>query len=248
MFRLLLCWIGFYQTVKIMFIWVFIGHWYLSLFCQTFFLHRYMSHRMFELSPFWRQFFVILTGVAQGPSYLNLEAYARMHRQHHQHSDQELDPHSPVKKSNPFSFMLNTLKQFRKEVALSDVRLSGWEQFSEAWLTRLLWILAYTGIYIIWAPSLYYFFLLPLHFVMGPIHGFIVNWYGHKRGYRNFDLDDHSQNTLPIDLLAIGELYQNNHHHDAKRLNFAYRWFEVDLTYLMIRVFSFLGIVRLKSS
>ena len=31
------------------------------------------------------------------------------------------------------------------------------------------------------------YLLLPVHFVMGPIHGAIVNWCGHKYGYRNFD-------------------------------------------------------------
>jgi len=32
---------------------------------------------------------------------------------------------------------------------------------------------------------------------MGPIHGAIVNWAGHKYGYQNFDNGDRSRNTLP---------------------------------------------------
>ena len=29
----------------------FISHWYLSLFVQTIFLHRYASHQMFTMTP-----------------------------------------------------------------------------------------------------------------------------------------------------------------------------------------------------
>ena len=65
--------------------------------------------------------------------------------------------------------------------------------------------------------------------MMGPTHGFIVNWFGHKRGYRNFDsLNDNSKNTLPLDFLMMGELYQNNHHYKPKNINFAVKWYEYD--------------------
>jgi stearoyl-CoA desaturase (delta-9 desaturase) len=68
---------------------------------------------------------------------------------------------------------------------------------------------------------------------MGPIHGFIVNWFGHTTGYRNYnDLKDNSKNTLPFDFLMMGELYQNNHHKKPNNINFAKRWFELDLGFL----------------
>jgi len=47
-----------------------VGHWYLSAFCQTFFLHRYASHRMFSMPLFWERFFYALTFLTQGTSYL----------------------------------------------------------------------------------------------------------------------------------------------------------------------------------
>ena len=39
----------------------FLGHWFLSLFSQTFFLHRYVAHKMFTMSKFWERFFYIFT-------------------------------------------------------------------------------------------------------------------------------------------------------------------------------------------
>jgi stearoyl-CoA desaturase (delta-9 desaturase) len=83
---------------------------------------------------------------------------------------------------------------------------------------------------------------------MGAMHGAIVNWGGHRYGYRNFEMDDVSRNTLPIDLITAGELYQNNHHKFAMSPNFAVRWWEIDTTYQVMRLFALLGIIDMKRS
>ena len=49
----------------------FVLHWYLSLFCQTFFLHRYAAHGAFTMSRGWEKFFYILTFITQGSSYMS---------------------------------------------------------------------------------------------------------------------------------------------------------------------------------
>ena len=65
----------------------FLGHWYLSLFFQTFFLHRYTSHGMFKMNYFWEKTFFFLTFLVQGSSFLQPAAYGAMHRKHHSFSD-----------------------------------------------------------------------------------------------------------------------------------------------------------------
>src|SRR5215471_14574367 len=86
----------------------FIAHWFLSMFTQTFFLHRYASHRMFVLSRFAERCFYLMTFAAQGTSFLVPRAYAVVHRMHHAYSDTEQDPHSPHFFTNPLRMMWQT--------------------------------------------------------------------------------------------------------------------------------------------
>jgi hypothetical protein len=67
----------------------------------------------------------------------------------------------------------------------------------------------------------------------------------HKYGYRNFDTNDRSRNTLPFDVVTLGELFQNNHHKFVISPDFAFRWFEIDPTYPVLRFFAALGIVQI---
>ena len=166
----------------------FLGHWYLSLFCQSFFLHRYASHKMFELTPFWQRFFYVLTFVSQGTSFLNPSAYATLHNLHHEHSDQPNDPHSPHQNQNLISMMWKTFQTYESLVK-DKVKIPQRFRFdtftkmdlvTDLWSVRLSWILVYAGFYYSFAPHPVFYILVPIHAMMGPIHGAIVNWCGHK--------------------------------------------------------------------
>jgi stearoyl-CoA desaturase (delta-9 desaturase) len=232
----------------------FIGHWLLSVFCQTFFLHRYGAHRMFTMSKGWERFFYLLTLVSQGSSFLQPRAYAILHREHHAYSDTEKDPHSPHHSKNVFDMMWKTAKLYGMLVRNErspEPRFEGgyprWEaidRFGNTWTFRVACGVVYSLVYLAFAPHWAWFALLPVHFLMGPLHGSIVNYGGHKFGYRNFDSDDQSRNTLPFDFLTLGELFQNNHHRFGMAHKFSVRWFEVDATYGVIRLLAALGIVH----
>ncbi|MGA9407435.1 MAG: acyl-CoA desaturase [Bacteroidota bacterium] len=237
----------------------FLAHWFLSLFCQTFFLHRYSAHKMFTMSKFWERAFYVATFITQGSSFLNPRAYAIMHRMHHAYSDTEKDPHSPHYFRSMFKMMWRTkdiylgylLHRVEPEKGF-DKNIPEWkafDRFADSWTVRFLWVGAYTLFYVVFAPSPWFFLLLPFHFIMGPIHGGIVNWSGHKYGYINFkDTGDKSRNSLPFDFLTLGELFQNNHHKFPARINFAVRIFEIDPTYPLIKVLGWLRVIRLNKS
>lgn len=234
----------------------FLVHWFSSLFFQTFFLHRYCAHGMFKMSRLWERVFYIGTYIFQGSSFLNPRAYAIMHRMHHAFSDTERDPHSPKYFKSVFGLMWNTKKVYVDLITNKiqpgenfSKNIPTWAKFEEygnGWVHRLLWGAGYFAFYLFFATQWWMFLLLPVHFLMGPIHGSIVNWVGHKYGYINFrDTNDNSRNALFIDFLTLGELFQNNHHKYPARPNFAVKFFEIDPTYPLIKLFSWLGIIQL---
>jgi stearoyl-CoA desaturase (delta-9 desaturase) len=231
-------------------------HWYLSLFSQTFFLHRYSAHKMFDMNKFWEKFFYIFTWLTQGSSFLSPRAYAILHRMHHAYSDTEKDPHSPHFHRNAFTMMWKTKAIYNSFI---DVNAKVEERFSkdipywsfveklgDNWISRLAWGTGYSIFYIIFAEYWWLYLLLPIHFLMGPVHGAIVNWFGHKLGYSNFDNNDKSKNTLVFDLVMGGELFQNNHHKHADSPNFAKKWYEFDPTYPVMKVLDFVHIIKIR--
>lgn len=233
-------------------------HWFSAIFVQTFFHHRYASHKMFTMNKFWERFFHFLTYLAQGPSYLVPRAYAIMHRMHHAFSDTEQDPHSPNFFKDIFSMMMHTARIYNGlltntlKVAPNFLgNYPNWhllDKFGNSWTSRLLWAAGYIIFYAFFATQWWMYLLLPVHFLMGPVHGAIVNWCGHKYGYRNYNNGDHSKNTLPFDLLLMGELFQNNHHKHPNSPNFAVKRWEFDPIYPVLRVMHGARIIRLRKA
>ena len=52
------------------------------------------------------------------------------------------------------------------------------------------------------------------------------------------------RNTLVVDFVTMGELFQNNHHKYGQRANFANRWFEVDPTFAIMKVLAWMRIIH----
>lgn len=233
----------------------FVAHWYLCLFSQTFFLHRYAAHGSFRMNTFWERFFFVFCYVAQGASYISPKAYAIVHRMHHAYTDTEKDPHSPAFSKNVFTmmwrtrgFILGVLRNTMPVDARFTKNVPDWRSFdliASHPVSRLAWIGVYTGIYIAFAPSPWFYLLLPVHAAMGAVQGAIVNWNAHKRGYRNFEVNNHSENLMRVDIFFLGEAYHNNHHKFPSRVNMAMKKFEFDPTYQLIRFFNWAGILRL---
>src|ERR1700710_302682 len=94
----------------------FVAHWFLSLFFQTFFQHRYASHRMFTTSKTWERIFYLLAYLFEGASFLNPRAYAIMHREHHAYSDPAKHPRSPHFSPDIYQMMKYTVKTFKNHL------------------------------------------------------------------------------------------------------------------------------------
>jgi stearoyl-CoA desaturase (delta-9 desaturase) len=236
----------------------FVLHWYLSLFSQTFFQHRYAAHRSFLMNKGWERFFFFFSWLTQGSSYLSPRAYGIMHRMHHAYTDTELDPHSPTYDKNLFAMMWRTKKIYSdilyEKVPIEDrftKNVPGWKSFdlfASSWPSRLFWIIVYTALYLLFAPSAWFLILVPVHAVMGPLHGVIINWYAHKYGDVNFETDNTSKNLFKVDWLMFGEGYHNNHHVHPSRSNFAAKKGEFDPCYPLIVLLNKLKVIKVNHS
>ncbi len=233
----------------------FIAHWYVSLFCQTFFQHRYAAHGAFTMSKGWERFFFVLTFITQGSSYLSTRAYAIMHRMHHAFADTDQDPHSPSYSSNIFDMMWKTYKiyagiynrttpidpKFTKNVPDWPV----FDKIAGSNIVRVLWAVAYFAFYMAFATSPWLFILLPFQILMSPVHGAVINWFAHKYGYKNFGMKNTAENLLHVDFLMLGESYHNNHHKHPSSVNFGFRWHELDPVYGIILLLNKLKVIRI---
>ena len=231
--------------------------WYGGLFFQTFFLHRYSAHQAFTMSKFTEKVFFVLTWIFQGSNYLSAYGYGIMHRMHHAFADTEDDPHSPKYDESIMKMMWKTKtiysgitsktyevdKRFTQDVP----EWPAFDKFARSWVSRLFWGASYFFFFLTFATAWWQYLLLPVAWLMAPIHGVIINWFAHIYGYVNFKVGDTSKNLLPFDFLMMGESYHNNHHKHGTRPNFGgVRWHEIDPTYLIILVLDKIGVIKLK--
>ena len=233
----------------------FVAHWYLSLFAQSFFHHRYSAHGAFSMSKGWERFFFIYSYITQGSSYMSPRVYGIMHRIHHAYTDTEQDPHSPAYDKSIVAMMWRTSKTYvgimynRTKVEQRFTKnVPEWNWFDlwgNTWVSRILWSTFYVWFYVAFAPSVWWYLLIPVHIVMGPVHGVIINWFAHKYGGINFETDNTSRNLFKVDLLMLGEGYHNNHHKYPSRSNFAMKKGEFDPVYPFVVLFNKLKIIRI---
>ena len=236
----------------------FICHWYLSLFMQTFFFFFYAAHGAFYMNKFWERIFFLLAYFTQGSSYVSPRAYGIMHRMHHAYTDTDKDPHSPQFEKNFFKIM------WRTRVIANDIysgkmkaetrflkNLPDWrfiDCLGHSNWSRVSWCAFYVLFYLQFAPSPWYFLLLPIHILMVPIQGVIINWFAHKYGTVNFKMKNTATNLFKVDVLMMGEAYHNNHHKNPSGTNFGYRWYEIDATFMIIRLLNWMKIIRIQKA
>jgi len=243
----------------LLFLFIVWAYYFASLFMHSFFLHRYFTHAQFSMSKNWEKFFYVMTWLLQGSAFLEPEPYRKLHLHHHAHSDKPGDPHSPWNFANIIEMTLRTkdifieIKYGTNEIArlYKDRELPRWPhfiQFSNSQFSMFLFLVLYLLFYIFCAPAWWCWIFFPITLLSGPIQGAVINWFGHKYGYVNYELDDKSRNTPILGSFTIGECYQNNHHAEPLNPNFGRKWHEFDAAYQLIRLFNWMGIITIQKA
>jgi len=227
---------------------------WVRMFAITAFYHRYFAHRSYKTNRFWQFIFALLGNMSaqRGPLW-----WAAHHRAHHQHSDTEEDLHSPVQRGFWWSHMgwftcdasfrtqLHRIKDFARFPELRF--LDRYDSFAPLLLIVLLFVSGEA--LAAWAPQLETsgLQLVVWGFVISTVFLFhatvTINSLGHIWGSRRFNTKDHSRNNALLALLTLGEGWHNNHHRWAVSARQGFYWWEIDISYMVLKAMSWIGIV-----
>ena len=226
----------------------------IRMFAITAFYHRYFAHKAFKTSRIGQFIFAILgaTAVQRGPLW-----WASHHRNHHAHSDEQTDAHSPFQ----HGFLWSHIGWFLSRANFSTKldRVKELAHFPELrFLDRfdvIIPIALAASIYALGealrnaAPALQTngLQLFVWGFILSTVllyHGtFCVNSLAHVWGKRRYATRDHSRNNALIALITLGEGWHNNHHHFPGAAKQGFYWWEIDFTYYGLKVLAALGII-----
>jgi stearoyl-CoA desaturase (delta-9 desaturase) len=220
-----------------------LASYFIRMFVVTAAYHRYFSHRAFKTSR-WFQFVLALG--AQSAAQKGVIWWASHHRHHHKHSDSPKDVHSPVQTGFWHSHVGWVIRP--DWVGTDETGVSDLSRFPElrflnrpemAMMPTIALALAFLligGVHcLVWG----YFVSTVLLW-----HGsFSINSLSHVFGDKRYDTGDDSRNNWALAILTTGEGWHNNHHHYQSSARQGFRWWEVDLTYYVLRLFAVVGLV-----
>jgi stearoyl-CoA desaturase (Delta-9 desaturase) len=215
----------------------------------TLYLHRDQSHGGLVLHPALRHVFRFWLWFSSGAV---TRQWVAVHRCHHAHADQAGDPHSPV----VFGLKRVLFEGFELyQSAASDPQLlrNYGRGTPDDWLERHIYARhAYIGITLFVVGHLLLFgvpgiIMIAVHLSAHPFFaGGVINGLGHAVGYRSFEMPSTATNLAPWALLLGGEELHNNHHAFPRSARFAVQRWELDIGWLWIRLFSALGLARVR--
>lgn len=221
----------------------------ITIMAITLYLHRGICHSAIDirapLAHFFRFWLWFTTSMKTAD-------WVAIHRKHHAKVETIDDPHSPIVHGiNTVLFRGADL--YAEEKANEETIKKYSHNCPNDWIEHKI----YSG-----KSNLGILFLFILNILMFGVVGIIIwaiqmmwtpifaaggiNGVGHYYGYRNFDTADESTNMMPIAFFIGGEELHNNHHAYPTAAKFSYKPWEFDIGWLYIKIFSIIGLVKVK--
>jgi stearoyl-CoA desaturase (delta-9 desaturase) len=220
--------------------------------------HRLFTHRSFKARPAVRGALAILGSAAiEGP----VISWVADHRKHHAFSDEEGDPHSPHGHGSGVRGTLAGLYHAHLGWLFLHDQRGAHERYARdllddpvvSWVNRTFFVWALGGLALAWVLGLLIggsietawtgllwggaIRMLLLHHVT-----YSINSICHVFGRRDYDSGDHSGNVGWLAVASFGESWHNNHHAFPTSAHHGLRWWQVDLSALVIRGLERLGL------
>jgi stearoyl-CoA desaturase (delta-9 desaturase) len=243
-------WVGISWTAVVVAVLAYV----VRMFAITGLYHRYFSHKAFKTSRLGQFIFGVLgaSAVQRGPIW-----WAAHHRHHHAHSDQEGDIHSPKQVGFLRAHMgwFLTRRGFTPDMKYVKDLL----KFRELrWLDRFdiaVPVLLGVGMFLLgvllqktaphlntngWQMLVWGFFISTVLCYHGT---YTINSLSHVFGRQRYRTGDTSRNNWLLAIITLGEGWHNNHHHYPNSARQGFYWWEIDVSYYVLKVLSWLGII-----
>src|SRR5215472_11221539 len=215
----------------------------------TLYLHRDQSHGGLILHPALRHLFRFWLWFSSGAV---TREWVAVHRKHHACADQPGDPHSPV----VFGLKRVLLEGFElyRTASADPATIRNYGRGTpDDWLEPHVYgRQPFAGLVLFVIGHLVLFgvpgiIMIAVHLSAQPFFaGGVINGLGHAVGYRSFEMPSTATNLVPWAVLLGGEELHNNHHAFPRSARFAVQRWEIDIGWLWIRLFSALGLARVR--
>jgi len=207
--------------------------------------HRLHTHRSFKIPKLLEYFFAVCgaSTLEGGPIF-----WVATHRIHHQKSDQEGDPHSPHDGAwwaHVGWILLGEAKHSNTKLMSKYAPDLAKDKFY-VWLNNYHWVpvLALAAVLYAMGGISYVLWGVCLRIVVGLHATWLVNSATHMWGSRRFETRDDSRNNWWVALLTFGEGWHNNHHAHPTSARHGLAWYELDISWISLKIMKFLGIAK----
>jgi len=243
---------------------VFVGNYFFGSLGINVGYHRLLTHRGFTCPMWLERVFVMLGGcfLEDSPG-----RWVAIHRMHHQHSDEQEDPHSPLVNffwghmgwlivENRHIATLDTFGKYAPDVFRDP--FYRWLHRKNMWMvvyglhTLVILGLGYLAGWLIYGTVEGMVQFATSIFVWGVIVRTVYVWHitwavnslSHRFGYRNYKTGEESRNNWFVALLTNGEGWHNNHHADSRSARHGHRRREIDVVFATIWLLERVGLAR----
>jgi stearoyl-CoA desaturase (Delta-9 desaturase) len=203
--------------------------------------HRFFSHRSFKTSRAGQFLFALL---AMSSTQKSVLWWAALHRHHHRHSDDPEDVHSPVHRSFFYSHVGWIFDKKHDATRVDEVPdLTKYPELVFLDKHQLLPGIALAVLCFLidgWSGLFIGFFLSTVFLYHGT---FFINSLAHVHGNQRYVTGDDSRNNWWLALITLGEGWHNNHHAYQRSTRQGFRWYEIDITYYVLKAMSWAGLV-----
>ncbi len=245
-----------------------IGHLTFGMFGVTIGYHRLLTHQGFTC-PKWFEHTLAVLGICclqDSPA-----RWVAIHRVHHKHSDEQPDPHSPLVNflwghmawlffKNRDHLRVSNFERYVRDLLRDPFYLK--LERNSLWLGiyvlhALLFLIGGFTVGYLWPTEGMTAWMSGVQFGLSVLvwgvfvrtvvvlHGtWAVNSLSHTYGYQNYGTGDSSRNNWIVALLSHGEGWHNNHHADQRTASHGHRWFELDMSWWIIRTLERIGFIK----